>query len=107
MPDKNGRFGSYGGSMYLKLYLPLKELGDAYEEAKNDPSFREELEELLKEFAWSADWKYITQKRLFEKIGGAKIFLKEEDLLHTGVIKLTMHWDRYCSPKGWVKENYC
>ena len=77
VPDKNGRFGPYGGSYVPEtLFYPLKELGDAYEEAKNDPSFREELEELLKEFAGRPTEIYYA-KRLSEKIGGAKIFSKE------------------------------
>ena len=88
VPDKNGRFGPYGGSYVPEtLFYPLKELGDAYEEAKNDPSFREELEELLKEFAGRPTEIYYA-KRLSEKIGGAKIFLKREDLLHTGAHKI-------------------
>ena len=88
LPDKNGRFGPYGGSYVPEtLFYPLKELGDAYEEAKNDPSFREELEELLKEFAGRPTEIYYA-KRLSEKIGGAKIFLKREDLLHTGAHKI-------------------
>ena len=52
LPDEKGRFGPYGGSYVPEtLYHPLKELNDAYLEAKTDPAFKEELNRLLKEFA--------------------------------------------------------
>ena len=88
IPDKNGRFGPYGGCYVPEtLFYPLKELEEAYHAAKDDPSFRCELETLLKEFAGRPTELYFAE-RLSKKIGGAKIFLKREDLLHTGAHKI-------------------
>ena len=69
------------------LSYPLQELNEAYESAKSDPSFREELSRLLKEFAGRPTELYFAE-RLTSKIGGAQIFLKREDLLHTGAHKI-------------------
>ena len=88
IPDKNGRFGPYGGCYVPEtLFYPLKELEEAYHAAKDDPSFKGELETLLKEFAGRPTELYFAE-RLSKKIGGAKIFLKREDLLHTGAHKI-------------------
>ena len=88
IPDKNGRFGPYGGCYVPEtLFYPLKELEEAYHDAKDDPSFKGELETLLKEFAGRPTELYYAE-RLSKKIGGAKIFLKREDLLHTGAHKI-------------------
>jgi tryptophan synthase beta chain len=88
LPDNHGRFGPYGGSYVPEtLFYPLKELEEAYIEAKNDPSFKSELNELLKEFAGRPTELYYA-RRLTEKIGGARIYLKREDLLHTGAHKI-------------------
>ena len=88
IPDANGRFGPYGGSFVPEtLSYPLQELNEAYESAKSDPSFREELSRLLKEFAGRPTELYFAE-RLTSKIGGAQIFLKREDLLHTGAHKI-------------------
>src|SRR6056300_367753 len=88
LPDDKGRFGPYGGSYVPEtLYHPLRELNDAYLEAKSDPSFKKELDQLLKEFAGRPTELYYA-RRLTEKIGGAKIYLKREDLLHTGAHKI-------------------
>lgn len=88
LPDTKGRFGPYGGSYVPEtLYHPLKELNDAYEEAKADPSFQNELRILLKEFAGRPTELYFAE-RLTKEIGGAKIYLKREDLLHTGAHKI-------------------
>ncbi len=88
IPDKNGRFGPYGGCYVPEtLFYPLKELEEAYHAAKDDPSFKSELETLLKEFAGRPTELYYAE-RLSKKIGGAKIFLKREDLLHTGAHKI-------------------
>ena len=70
LPDHHGRFGPYGGSYVPEtLFYPLKELEEAYIEAKNDPSFKSELNELLKEFAGRPTELYYA-RRLTEKIGG-------------------------------------
>lgn len=88
MPDSTGHFGPYGG-MYVPetLVTALLELDAAYEEAKNDPSFIDELELHLKEFAGRPTELYLA-KQLSEFLGGAKIYFKREDLLHTGAHKI-------------------
>ena len=88
LPDENGRFGPYGGSYVPEtLYYPLKELEEAYNEAKLDHSFKSELHEMLRAFAGRPTELYFAE-RLTEKIGGARIYLKREDLLHTGAHKI-------------------
>lgn len=88
LPDSSGCFGPYGGSYVPEtLYHPLSELNDAYVEAKKDPDFQEELSRLLKEFAGRPTELYFAE-RLTKELGGAKIYLKREDLLHTGAHKI-------------------
>ena len=69
------------------LYHPLQELNEAYTEAKKDSSFRDDLAKMLKEFAGRPTELYFAE-RLTKEIGGAKIYLKREDLLHTGAHKI-------------------
>ncbi len=87
-PDAAGHFGPYGG-VYVPetLMTALKELGEAYEEARKDESFNAELRHHLKEFAGRPTELYYAE-RLTEHCGGAKIYLKREDLLHTGAHKI-------------------
>ena len=88
LPDEHGRFGPYGGSFVPEtLAYPLKELKDAYYLAKEDESFAKELNDLLKEFAGRPTELYFAE-RLTKKLNGAQIFLKREDLLHTGAHKI-------------------
>ena len=88
IPDDKGRFGPYGGSFVPEtLCYPLQELSEAYDEAKSDPEFKSELDDLLKSFAGRPTELYYAE-RLSKKIGGAKIYLKREDLLHTGAHKI-------------------
>ena len=83
-----GRFGVYGGQFVPEtLMTPLIELEKAYEEAKQDPSFQEELSYYLKHYVGRETPLYFAE-RLTEKIGGAKIYLKREDLNHTGAHKI-------------------
>lgn len=88
LPDAQGHFGQYGG-MYVPetLMTPLFELTEAYNEAKNDPKFREELAFMLKQYAGRPTELYFAE-RLTEHCGGAKIYLKREDGLHTGAHKV-------------------
>ena len=88
LPDASGRFGPYGGSFVPEtLSHPLRELNDAYLEAKECPEFREELDRLLRSFAGRPTELYFAE-RLSKRLGGAKIYLKREDLLHTGAHKI-------------------
>jgi len=88
LPDEKGRFGPYGGSYVPEtLSHPLAELTEAYLDAKQDPAFQKELAFLLRTFAGRPTELYFAE-RLTKEIGGAKIFLKREDLLHTGAHKI-------------------
>jgi tryptophan synthase beta chain len=83
-----GRFGPYGGRYVPEtLMVPLFELERAYELAKSDASFQAEFENLLKNFAGRPTPLQFAS-RLTEKLGGPKIYLKREDLLHTGAHKI-------------------
>ena len=87
-PDSTGHFGPYGGRFVPEILMtPLEELERAYLEARNDPAFQAELADLLKNFAGRPTPLYYA-KRLTEQLGGAKIYIKREDLLHTGAHKI-------------------
>src|SRR5688572_7357476 len=88
LPDAAGRFGPYGGVFVPEtLMTALEELGVAYDEAKKDPAYLTELRHHLKEFAGRPTELYFAE-RLTAACGGAKIYLKREDLLHTGAHKI-------------------
>ncbi len=88
LPDSSGHFGRYGGVFVPEtLMTALAELGDVYDSARNDPAFVQELTEHLKEFAGRPTELYFA-RRLTEHCGGARIYLKREDLLHTGAHKI-------------------
>ena len=83
-----GRFGVHGGQyMPETLMNAVIELETAYEQYKNDPVFNSELEELFREYAGRPSRLYFA-KRVTEDLGGAKIYLKREDLNHTGAHKI-------------------
>jgi len=87
-PDAGGHFGPYGGKFVPETLLPvLEELERVYFEAKNSKKFRDELHILLNEFVGRPTSLYFAE-RLTEHIGGAKIYLKREDLCHTGAHKI-------------------
>ena len=86
--SRPGRFGVYGGRYVPEtLVAALDELEHAYEEAKADAAFQAELNSLLTDYAGRPTPLYFA-KRLTESLGGAKIYLKREDLLHTGAHKI-------------------
>jgi tryptophan synthase beta chain len=88
LPDARGHFGTYGGVFVPEtLMTALEELGTAYEQAKKDPAFQTELRHHLKEFAGRPTELYFAE-RLTQHVGGAKIYFKREDLLHTGAHKI-------------------
>jgi len=83
-----GRFGAYGGRYVPEtLMAALEELEHAYAQADADPAFHAELDDLLKNYVGRPTPLYFA-KRLTETLGGAKIYLKREDLLHTGAHKI-------------------
>jgi tryptophan synthase beta chain len=87
-PDGSGRFGKYGGRYVPETLMgPLEELEEAYVRLRVDPAFREELDRLLQQ--WVGRPTPLTPvKRLSDKLGGARIYLKREDLAHTGAHKI-------------------
>ena len=88
LPDANGRFGEYGGRYVPETLMhPLQELEDEYFRAQNDPEFQNELQYYLREFCGRPTPLYHAE-RLTRNLGGAKIYLKREDLLHTGAHKI-------------------
>ncbi|MZR29819.1 tryptophan synthase subunit beta [Sneathiella litorea] len=87
-PDETGHFGIFGGQFVAETLMPLiLELDAAYEESKNDPEFAKELSGLLKHYVGRESPLYFAE-RLTEHYGGAKIYLKREDLNHTGAHKI-------------------
>ena len=88
LPDANGRFGEYGGRYVPETSMhPLQELEDEYFRAQQDPEFQTELQYYLREFCGRPTPLYHAE-RLTRDLGGAKIYLKREDLLHTGAHKI-------------------
>lgn len=88
LPDPAGHFGPYGG-VYVPetLMTALQELGETYRQARQDQQYREELHWHLKEFAGRPTELYFA-RRLTGELGGAKVYFKREDLLHTGAHKI-------------------
>jgi tryptophan synthase beta chain len=87
-PDSLGHWGRYGGRFVPEtLMAPLEELTAAYEAARADESFQDELDALLRDYAGRPTPLLLAQ-RLTEHAGGARIYLKREDLLHTGAHKI-------------------
>ncbi|MFS1515269.1 tryptophan synthase subunit beta [Bacillus sp. SCS-151] len=88
VPDQQGRFGKFGGKYVPEtLMAPLAELEQALQEAMSDPEFKQQYTEILKEYS-GRPTALTYADQLTEKIGGAKIYLKREDLNHTGAHKL-------------------
>jgi tryptophan synthase beta chain len=88
LPDAHGHFGPYGGMFVPEtLMSALNDLAAEYERAKIDPAFQSELDGLLRDFAGRPTPLYFAE-RLTKNLGGAKIYLKREDLLHTGAHKI-------------------
>ncbi len=88
LPDARGHFGPYGGMFVPEtLMTALEELTAEYASAKADPAFQAELDHLLRDFAGRPTPLYWAE-RLTNRLGGAKIYLKREDLLHTGAHKI-------------------
>ncbi len=87
-PDAGGHFGPYGGQFVPETLMPaLKEVEQAYLAAKDDPAFQAELNHYLADYAGRPSPLYFAE-RLTREFGGAKVYLKREDLLHTGAHKI-------------------
>ncbi len=88
VPDARGHFGPYGGRFVPETLMhPLKELEVEYARSQQDPQFRREFEYYLREFCGRPTPLYFAE-RLSRELGGAQIYLKREDLLHTGAHKI-------------------
>jgi tryptophan synthase beta chain len=88
LPDEKGYYGQFGGSFIPpQLIEPLKEIEKEYKKAKTDPKFQKEYYDLLKNYVGRPSPLYFA-KNLTQKLGGAKIYLKREDLNHTGAHKI-------------------
>ncbi|HSI63266.1 MAG TPA: tryptophan synthase subunit beta [Candidatus Saccharimonadia bacterium] len=88
LPDAHGHFGQYGGMFVPEtLMAALAELTQEYERAKKDPAFQKELDRLLSEYVGRPTPLYLAE-RWTQELGGAKVYLKREDLLHTGAHKI-------------------
>ncbi len=88
VPDANGRFGSFGGRYVPEtLMFALEQLTDAYESARTDPAFQEEFRRILADYVGRPSRLYFAE-RLTREAGGARIFLKREDMNHTGAHKI-------------------
>lgn len=87
-PNARGYFGQYGGKFVPEILIPaVRALEDEYERAKNDPSFNSQLDELLDEYV-GRPTKLTYANRLTEHYGKARIYMKREDLCHTGAHKI-------------------
>ncbi|MBT5027522.1 MAG: tryptophan synthase subunit beta [Nitrospinaceae bacterium] len=88
LPDEGGHYGQFGGKYVIETLMPaLEQLERVYEEAKNDPQFHKDLQYYLQHYVGRPTALYHAQ-RLTEHLGGAKIYLKREDLTHTGAHKI-------------------
>jgi tryptophan synthase beta chain len=88
LPDAAGHFGVYGGRFVAETLMgPVQHLGEAYEAARRDPAFQAELQGHLRDFVGRPSPLYLAE-RLTAQAGGARIFLKREDLNHTGAHKI-------------------
>jgi len=88
LPDEKGYFGDYGGRFVPETLIPaLDQLAEAYRVARADPDFQREFEYYLREYAGRPTPLYFAE-RLTKRIGGGRIYLKREDLCHTGAHKI-------------------
>ncbi|MEK9971080.1 MAG: tryptophan synthase subunit beta, partial [Ferrovibrio sp.] len=87
-PDEKGHFGKFGGRFVAETLMPLiLDLEKHYKQAKTDPSFKAEMDYLLKDYVGRPNPLYYAEP-LTKHLGGAKIYLKREELNHTGAHKI-------------------
>ena len=88
IPDRHGRFGPYGGRYVPETLMPaLLELEEVYQGTRRDKRFQAEFRRYLKDYVGRPTPLYFAE-RLTKRLGGAKIYLKREDLCHTGAHKI-------------------
>ena len=99
-----GRFGIHGGQYIPETLMnAVLELEEEYNHYKDDPEFNRELTDLLNNYAGRPSRLYYAV-HMTEDLGGAKVYLKREDLNHTGAQRSTTFWDRFYLPKRWEKR---
>ena len=95
-PDEDGRFGIYGGRFVAETLMPLiLDVERSYNAAKEDQSFADELDDLLKHYAGRPSPMFHAA-RLTEHFGGAKIYFKRDELNHTGAHKINNCLAHFC-----------
>ena len=100
-PDNKGHFGDYGGSFVPETLMhPLAELKAAYAEVRDDAAFQDELRRLLVDFV-GRETPITHAQRLTEHLGGAQVYLKREDLTHTGAHKINNAIGQILLAKCW------
>jgi len=88
VPDRLGHYGEFGGRYVAETLMPaLRELDEAYGRLRRDKDFKKEVRDCLREYAGRETPLYFAE-RLTNRLGGAKIYLKREDLCHTGAHKI-------------------
>ena len=101
--SKIGRFGEFGGQYIPETVMTaVHELEKAYDKYKDDPEFNKELQELYHNYAGRPSMLYYAEK-MTKDLGGAKIYIKREDLNHTGSHKITF-WVRYFWQRKWARS---
>ena len=102
-----GMYGAFGGQYAPEtLMIALEELENAYEQVKDDADFQQELQFYLREYANRPSLLYYARK-MSEELGGAKIYLKREDLNHTGAHKINNVLGQALLAKRMGNENHC
>jgi len=102
-PDEHGHFGQYGGIFVGETLMPaLEELIEVYSRLKHDQAFWDEFHDDLKNYVGRPSPLYHAAN-MSKALGGAQIYLKREDLNHTGAHKVNNTIGRLCWPKPWVK----
>ena len=100
-PDDKGHYGKFGGRYVAETLMPaLIEVEKTYNEASKDPAFHAEFRRLLRDYVGRPSPLYLAE-RLTREFGGAKVYLKREDLNHTGAHKVNNTLARPCLPGGW------
>ena len=102
--SKIGRFGEYGGQYVPEIVMnAVNELNEAYETYKNDPEFLAQLRQLYRDYANRPSLLYYAEK-MTKDLGGAKVYLKREDLNHTGAHKINNVLGQILLAKRMVKK---
>ena len=102
--NKIGRFGEYGGQYVPEIVMnAVNELNEAYETYKNDPEFLAQLRQLYRDYANRPSLLYYAEK-MTKDLGGAKVYLKREDLNHTGAHKINNVLGQILLAREWGKK---